>query len=156
MPAAEAHRWGVVNEVVPAAELMAAARRWADAIMECAPFSVWASKESALAGLHLSLNDAINKRYEYLLGLEASEDTREGPPRSGRSASLSGGHGETGNASSGGRPSHRIHAGRDGPDLLADAGDFGADIMKIERRDVGEIARGKIFEAPGESPPFLS
>jgi enoyl-CoA hydratase/carnithine racemase len=32
-----------------------------------------------LAGLHLSLNDAINKRYEYILRLEASEDTREGP-----------------------------------------------------------------------------
>src|SRR6185503_18945352 len=79
MPAAEAHRWGVVNEVVPAAELMPAARRWADAILECAPLSVWASKESALAGLHLSLNDAINKRYEYILRLEASEDTREGP-----------------------------------------------------------------------------
>lgn len=79
MPAVEAHRWGVVNEVVPAGELMTAARRWADSILECAPLSVWASKESALAGLHLSLNDAINKRYEYILRLEASEDTREGP-----------------------------------------------------------------------------
>jgi formyl-CoA transferase len=43
-----------------------------------------------------------------------------------------------------------------GPICSQMLGDFGADVIKIERRDVGEIARGKIFEAPGESPPFLS
>jgi crotonobetainyl-CoA:carnitine CoA-transferase CaiB-like acyl-CoA transferase len=43
-----------------------------------------------------------------------------------------------------------------GPICSQMLGDFGADVVKIERRDVGEIARGKIFEAPGESPPFLS
>ncbi|MDQ2912417.1 MAG: enoyl-CoA hydratase-related protein [Chloroflexota bacterium] len=79
MPADEAHKWGVANEVVPLADLMAAARRWADAILECSPLSLWASKESALAGLHLPINDAINKRSEYLMKLEASEDSKEGP-----------------------------------------------------------------------------
>lgn len=79
MPADEAHKWGVVNEVVPAAELMAAARRWADAVLECSPLSLWASKESVLEGRHLSINDAINRRHEYLMKLEASEDSKEGP-----------------------------------------------------------------------------
>ena len=79
MMAAEAHRWGLVNEVVPAADLLAAAHRWADAILECAPLSVRASKQAALEGLGLPLPDAINRRYEYMLRQAASQDSREGP-----------------------------------------------------------------------------
>ena len=79
MSADEAHRWGLVNEVVPAEEVMPAARRWADAILECAPLSVRASKQAALGGLGLPLPDAINRRFEYMLRQAASEDSREGP-----------------------------------------------------------------------------
>jgi enoyl-CoA hydratase/carnithine racemase len=79
MSADEAHRWGLVNEVVPAEELMPAARRWADAILECAPLSVRASKQAALGGLGLPLDDAINRRFEYMLRQAGSEDSREGP-----------------------------------------------------------------------------
>jgi enoyl-CoA hydratase/carnithine racemase len=79
MSADEAHRWGLVNEVVPAEEVMPAARRWADAILECAPLSVRASKQAALGGLGLPLADAINRRFEYMLRQAASEDSREGP-----------------------------------------------------------------------------
>jgi enoyl-CoA hydratase/carnithine racemase len=77
--AEEAHRWGVVNEVVPADRLMDAARAWAEAILECAPLSVRASKEAAMAGLDLPLPDAINRRYEQMLRQNASEDRLEGP-----------------------------------------------------------------------------
>jgi enoyl-CoA hydratase/carnithine racemase len=79
MPAAEAHRWGLVNEVVPTDQVMTAARRWADTILECAPLSVRASKQAALSGLGLPLPDAINRRYEGMLRQAASEDSREGP-----------------------------------------------------------------------------
>jgi enoyl-CoA hydratase/carnithine racemase len=79
MSADDAHRWGLVNEVVPAEELMPAARRWADAILECAPLSVRASKQAALGGLGLPLADAINRRYEYMLRQAGSVDSREGP-----------------------------------------------------------------------------
>jgi len=79
MPADEAQRWGLVNEVVPAADLLAVARRWADSILECAPLSVRASKQAALSGLGLPLPDAMNRRYEYMLRQAASEDSREGP-----------------------------------------------------------------------------
>jgi dehydration protein DpgD len=75
----EARRWGLVNEVVPAPDLLTTALRWADAILECAPLSVRASKQAALAGLDLPLPDAINRRYEYMLRQAASQDSREGP-----------------------------------------------------------------------------
>ncbi len=79
MSADDAHRWGLVNEVVSAEELMPAARRWADAILECAPLSVRASKQAALEGLGLPLADAMNRRYEYMLRQGSSQDSREGP-----------------------------------------------------------------------------
>jgi len=79
MSADDALRWGLVNEVVPAEDLLAAARRWADAILECAPLSVRASKEAALGGLGLPLADALNRRYEYMLRQTSSQDSREGP-----------------------------------------------------------------------------
>ncbi|MGH7899106.1 MAG: enoyl-CoA hydratase-related protein, partial [Candidatus Binatia bacterium] len=50
--AAEAHRIGVVNEVVPAKDLMAAAERWAREIIECSPLSIQATKQAAMQGLH--------------------------------------------------------------------------------------------------------
>jgi enoyl-CoA hydratase/carnithine racemase len=79
LSATEAHRWGLVNEVVPASDLLTAARRWAEAILECAPLSVRASKQAALSGLGLPLPDAMNRRYEYMLRQAGSQDTREGP-----------------------------------------------------------------------------
>jgi dehydration protein DpgD len=79
LAAEAAHRWGLVNEVVPAADLRAAAQRWAESILECAPLSVRASKQAALHGLGLPLPDAINRRYDAMLRQAASEDSKEGP-----------------------------------------------------------------------------
>ena len=45
--AAEAHRWGLANEVVPLKDLIATAENWAAEIMECSPLSIQASKEAA-------------------------------------------------------------------------------------------------------------
>src|SRR5207249_9138190 len=59
IPAAEAARIGLVNEVVPQAELMAAAERWANEILECSPLSVQASKQAALHGLSKPLSEAM-------------------------------------------------------------------------------------------------
>ena len=78
--AAEGRELGFVNEVVPPGELMSAARRWADAILECAPLSVRASKQAALAGLeHASLEAAMSGSYEGLRRMVKSEDFQEGP-----------------------------------------------------------------------------
>jgi enoyl-CoA hydratase/carnithine racemase len=78
MTAHEAERWGLVNEVVPAAELMDAARRWATEITEAAPLSVRASKQAALEGLELSLEEAYNTTFPAMQAMRGSNDSREG------------------------------------------------------------------------------
>ena len=79
MTAQEAHRWGIVNEVVPLAELMPTVFRWANDILEGAPLSVRASKQAALMGLGYPLDVALNMNYSEVLRMQHSEDTVEGP-----------------------------------------------------------------------------
>jgi enoyl-CoA hydratase/carnithine racemase len=75
----EAQRWGLVNEVVPAAELLPTAERWAAEIMQCAPLSVRGSKEAATLGLDLPLETAMRRSYDTLQAHMASADRIEGP-----------------------------------------------------------------------------
>lgn len=77
--AAEAHRWGLVNEVVPLKDLIATAERWAAEIMECSPLSIQASKEAAYQGLHMSLEEANKTTFPAMKKLFASQDLIEGP-----------------------------------------------------------------------------
>ena len=77
--AQEAYRLGLVNEVVPGAELLAAAERWADAILECSPLSIRLTKEAALSGLGLSINEAMQQDRSLMERLLSSEDFIEGP-----------------------------------------------------------------------------
>src|SRR5438270_3071838 len=77
--AQEAYRFGLVNEVVPAAELMATAERWANEILECSPLSVRLTKEAALSGLGLTVDEALLQDQPLLQRLFASEDFIEGP-----------------------------------------------------------------------------
>src|SRR5437762_14059864 len=79
VPAAEALRIGLVNEVVPQAQLMAAAERWANEILECSPLSVQASKQAALLGLSKPLSEAMAGDYPLVQKLWRSEDVVEGP-----------------------------------------------------------------------------
>ncbi|MGQ4808875.1 Enoyl-CoA-hydratase [Candidatus Entotheonellaceae bacterium PAL068K] len=79
MTAQEAHQWGIVNEVVPLADLMPTVERWAQEILECAPLSVRASKQAAMLGLGHPLDIAINLNYTENTKMRRSEDTVEGP-----------------------------------------------------------------------------
>ncbi|MGE0057116.1 MAG: enoyl-CoA hydratase-related protein [Dehalococcoidia bacterium] len=79
MTAQEAAGWGLVNEVVPASELMATAERWAREIMECAPLSVRATKQAALLGLDMPLGQAMNTRFPEQEKALSSQDAVEGP-----------------------------------------------------------------------------
>ena len=76
--AAEAQTIGLVNEVVPAAELRDAATRWAATILECSPSSVRASKQAAMDGLGLPLQEAMSRSYPLIGALFRSEDMMEG------------------------------------------------------------------------------
>jgi enoyl-CoA hydratase/carnithine racemase len=79
MTAQEAHRWGIVNEVVPLAELLPTAIRWANEILECAPLSIRASKQAAMMGLGHPLDIALHTNYAEAVRMRHSEDTVEGP-----------------------------------------------------------------------------
>jgi len=77
--AQEAYRTGLVNEVVPPAELMATAEALAQRINESAPIAVRLVKEAALKGLDMPFMDGL--RLETLLSLlvQTTEDARAGP-----------------------------------------------------------------------------
>ena len=77
--AAEALRYGIANEVVPLKDLIPTAEKWAAEIMECSPLSVQASKEAALNGLGLPVQEALAKHYDLQTKLFRSKDAIEGP-----------------------------------------------------------------------------
>jgi enoyl-CoA hydratase/carnithine racemase len=80
LSAGDAQQFGLVNEVVPASEVLAAARRWAAAILEASPLAVQATKQAALLGLDRPLDEAIDEtQYPAAVRLRHSEDPVEGP-----------------------------------------------------------------------------
>ena len=79
MTAPEAHRWGIVNDVVPLADLMSTVDRWAQDILEGAPLSIRASKQAAMMGLGHPLDIALNLEYTQSTAMRRSEDIVEGP-----------------------------------------------------------------------------
>ena len=78
VPAAEMARWGLVNEVVPAAELDAAVERWVEAVLACAPLSVRAIKHTVRNTAQLAPKDAVRLRTDPLMAALDSEDGLEG------------------------------------------------------------------------------
>src|SRR3990167_6015089 len=79
LTAEEALRWGLVNAVVPPAELLAIARAWAQELCERGPLAVRAAKEEVVRGLTMPLADGL--RLEAFLSgtLRGTEDAVEGP-----------------------------------------------------------------------------
>ncbi len=79
MPAQRAFELGLVNQVVPLAELDATVAEWIADIMRCAPLSVRATKEATMRGLDLPLPQAYYTEYEWERRRRRSEDMLEGP-----------------------------------------------------------------------------
>lgn len=80
--AATAHDWGLVNEVVPAAELDAAVGRWATKLLRAAPLALRATKQCVQQGMRLDLEQAIRGQerdaYPALEKMRDSADILEG------------------------------------------------------------------------------
>ena len=76
--AQEAYRIGLVNKVVPQAEVMTTAKEWAQVICQAGPLAVRAAKEAMIRGYNLTLEDGL--RLENSLGayLYGTEDFAEG------------------------------------------------------------------------------
>tara|TARA_B110000483_G_scaffold105845_1_gene129241 strand:- start:418 stop:726 length:309 start_codon:yes stop_codon:yes gene_type:complete len=79
MSAERAFQLGLVNEVVPANQLLETTEDYVRDILSCAPLSVRATKEAAMRGLDYSLATAYYKPYESEHIRQKSEDTLEGP-----------------------------------------------------------------------------
>lgn len=79
--AQEAYRIGLVSEVAPMAELMEAAERWAQEVLECAPLSVQAAKQAVLSTIDMPVVEAMGaiEDLESVQRLRKSEDYVEGP-----------------------------------------------------------------------------
>jgi enoyl-CoA hydratase len=77
--APEAYRVCLINKVVPASQVMAEARRYADIIAANGPLAVQAVKRSALTGLGMETAKALEKEMEIGIPVSMSEDAREGP-----------------------------------------------------------------------------
>ena len=77
--AQEAVQYGIVAEVVKPENLMDTAMHYADEIMRGAPLSIRASKESAVEGIRMPLDEAMAKTYPGVTAMYQSEDLKEGP-----------------------------------------------------------------------------
>jgi enoyl-CoA hydratase len=76
--AAEAYRIGLVNRVVPAAELIPAARALLTTILAQGPLAVAHCLEAVDRGLDMGLDDAIALEASYFGMLSATKDKEEG------------------------------------------------------------------------------
>ena len=76
--AATALRWGIVNRVVKAADLMSTARDFADRLARNAPLAVQAAKELAVRSRDMDLATGLRMEQVMLRVLQESEDVKEG------------------------------------------------------------------------------
>lgn len=76
--AEEALRFGLINEVVPLAELDAAVERWLADILACAPLSLRATKQVVRRSAHLTAAEAQSLRLPALVEALNSADSQEG------------------------------------------------------------------------------
>lgn len=76
--ARKAYEFGIVNEVVPADQLMTTAMRYAELICLNGPVAVRKVKESVLKGLALPLKEALEQEMVYSAEVFSTEDAMEG------------------------------------------------------------------------------
>ena len=78
-PAERALELGLLNEIVPEAELRKKAFELASRITANAPLAVQATKESVMRGLALDLDEAYKVESKIASEIFQTEDAKEGP-----------------------------------------------------------------------------
>ncbi|MFC2071193.1 enoyl-CoA hydratase/isomerase family protein [Chloroflexota bacterium] len=76
--AQEAYRIGLVNEVVPQSDLIAAAKKWAGGFCQTAPLAVRAIKEAMVRGYSMTLGEGLRLEQSLLAYIMGTEDFEEG------------------------------------------------------------------------------
>jgi len=76
--AQEAYRIGLINQVVPLAELMPKAKEWAEALCRPAPLAVRAAKEAMVRGTSMPLDEGLRLESALFAYLQGTEDFTEG------------------------------------------------------------------------------
>lgn len=76
--AQEAYRIGLVNKVVPQAEVMATAREWAETICKAGPLAVRAAKEAMIRGSAMTLEEGLRLENSLVASVMSTEDFAEG------------------------------------------------------------------------------
>lgn len=76
--AEEAYRIGLVNKVVPQAEVMTTAKEWAEAICQAGPLAVRAAKEAMVRGCDMTLEDGLRLENSLVAYVMGTEDFAEG------------------------------------------------------------------------------
>jgi enoyl-CoA hydratase/carnithine racemase len=79
LSAARAHELGLVNQVVPLAELRPTVQALAESIVANAPLSVIAAKKTVYLSRQLSMSDAYDEAERIWEPVYLSEDAQEGP-----------------------------------------------------------------------------
>lgn len=76
--AEEAYRLGLINKVVPLAQLLPTAKEWAVKICENGPLAIRRAKESMIRGRNMALEDGLSLELAYFEEMLQSEDYQEG------------------------------------------------------------------------------
>jgi enoyl-CoA hydratase/carnithine racemase len=81
VPASEGLALGFVNEVVPQGNALEGAKRWAGEILKLSPMSIRASKQVAMGGYDIPVNQALEQQAQLpaVTAMLASADFIEGP-----------------------------------------------------------------------------
>jgi len=77
--AQEALDIGLINKVVPQAELMNEVERWIATLLERGPLALRAAKQAILQGLYMAFDEGMALEQRLMAGLLKTEDAREGP-----------------------------------------------------------------------------
>lgn len=76
--AQEAYRIGLVNKVVPQAEVMTTAKEWAQSICQAGPLAVRTAKEAMVRGYSMPLEDGLRLENSLIGYIMTTEDFTEG------------------------------------------------------------------------------